>query len=123
MPRQGDVLLTKVGARPLRAECRRRASQGFPAVKGIVLAAGEATGHHHVVTDPYARLYVVPGTSERFLHVSKRGATLIHEEHDPIELNAGDYAITRQREYEPPRRPSRPSAPTPRVSDWRYVAD
>lgn len=120
MLRQGDVLLTEQKI-PENARCRRRDTQGFPGVKGIVLAAGEVTGHHHVVTDPYARLYVVPGSGERFLHISKRGASLVHEEHDPIELNAGDYAITRQREYEPPRRPSRSSAPSRPAT--RYVAD
>lgn len=120
MIRQGDVLLVEAEI-PERARVVRRKDQGFPGVKGIVLAAGEATGHHHVVTDPYARLYEVPGTGERFLRVSKRGARLIHEEHDPIDLNAGDHAIARQREYEPPSEPSRGS--TPRRASTRQVYD
>jgi len=101
--RQGDVLLKPIANIPLAAH-RLKRDWEYPKVKGIVLAAGEATGHHHVVTDPWARLHIMDG--QRYLHVSRRGARLVHEEHDTIELPHGDYVIQRQREYEPPREPS-----------------
>lgn len=119
--RQGDVLLTECEI-PKNAVCIERRLDGHPDVKGIVLAAGEATGHHHVVSDPYARLFEVPGTRERFIRVSKRGASVVHEEHDTIDLGAGELKITRQREYEPPRDASTPSA-APRPARTRDVWD
>lgn len=124
MYRQGDVLLVPASI-PRRAVVVPRRGDGYPHVKGIVLAAGEATGHHHVVTDPYARLFEVPGTGERFVRVSKRGAQLVHEEHDTIDLGQGELRIQRQREYEPPSEPSRGGtrSSTARPENWHRVYD
>lgn len=116
MYRQGDVLIAEAPI-PTTARFipRRQNRARFDNVKrGIVLAAGEATGHHHVVTGAGARLFEEGG--RRFLHVPEKGAGVVHEEHDTITLPAGDYEIRGQREYEPPaERASRPS--TRRVYD------
>ena len=95
MYRQGDILLIPVDSVPTLGtnEARERG-------EGLILAAGEATGHHHRVKDPYARIRKTMG--KRYLSVSKRGAALTHEEHDPIDLPKGKYLIANQREYVSP---------------------
>lgn len=101
MYRQGDVLLVPVDA-PLQRDLeyvRRKPGEG------IILAAGEATGHHHRVRERGAREFSgtdITGTKgRRFLFVGQKGATITHEEHDPISVPAGEYEIVQQREYEP----------------------
>lgn len=100
--RQGDVILIPVDEIPghNRNEAREKG-------EGLILAAGEVTGHHHRVRDPYARIRKSMG--QRYLTVSKRGATLTHEEHEPIEVPQGKYLIGGQREYVSPT-PTRPAS-------------
>jgi hypothetical protein len=87
--RQGDVLLTKVEkATGTESERGRR----------IVLAYGEATGHHHAVEGIDMALLV--DGARRFLKLKDK-ATLRHEEHAPLQLLRGTYEITIQREYDP----------------------
>lgn len=113
--RQGDILLVPVDQMPPWAVSVKR-SRG----QGIVVAEGEATGHHHRVMDRHSHEFLAIGSRERFLRVSKNGATLTHEEHEPIEVPPGTYEIRQQREFAPPE-------PTPRVTpgrrDWEYVRD
>jgi hypothetical protein len=102
---QGDMLIEQVADNPK------------PAAKQIVkpdpdgsavIGRGEVTGHRHrfaledKVTlfrdDALARN--VPDTLYvGHIKVGAKGATLLHEEHDPIELPAGTYRIRRQREW------------------------
>jgi hypothetical protein len=84
MKRQGDLLLMKTGEIPKGAK---------RVVTGIVLA-GEATGHHHRLVG--GDVFTINGAM--FLDV-KKSARLVHEEHKPITLSAGKYAVVRQREY------------------------
>jgi hypothetical protein len=106
--RQGDVALVQVSQLP----------EGCVPVEGqsrkIVLALGEATGHHHRIEDHVtigpeaaaeiaeaaiarARLFVAP-TGERFLEV-KETVTLLHEEHSPHAIPPGIYELPFQMEY------------------------
>jgi len=83
---QGDVIITRVSE-----------------VKGkklnhLTLAKGEATGHHHTITEGDATLYDHEGTL--FLRVESDTATLTHQEHLPITLPKGDYEIQRVREVD-----------------------
>ena len=109
--RQGDVLLVPLDAIP------RRSHELVTEGPRVVLAEGEATGHAHVVQ---GRARLVRSTrhhqhpGETYLVVSGP-ATLVHEEHDRIELATGAYEVRRQREYVPP-------APRRRES-FRWVAD
>jgi hypothetical protein len=106
MYRQGDVLLV-----PVELSVRSRELDYVYRDKGegIILAAGEATGHHHRIRTPGAREYRGPtavGTpaslrGKRFLTVGKKGAELTHEEHDTIQIPQGTYEIVQQREYAP----------------------
>lgn len=96
MARQGDVLLVQVDLTVKKAKMThvpRKKGQG------IILAAGEATGHHHRVRQSHAREYRHDGN--RYLFVSSKGATLTHEEHDDVPLPGGVFQIVQQREYEP----------------------
>jgi len=99
--RQGDVLLTP--AKHMEVD-----GLGEPAIDGrVILALDEATGHHHSVAAKFAALFVL-ASGARVLRVMQQTA-LEHQEHAPIDLPAGDYVVTRQKEYNP--------------SDVRQVAD
>lgn len=108
MFRQGDVLLIPIeGAMSIRPG-KGRHYVSRKTGEGIILAAGEATGHHHRVRSTRARL-VRPGAfvggtrvAERVLVVPKGGAELTHEEHDTIKLPEGKYRVVGQREFAPP---------------------
>jgi hypothetical protein len=97
MYRQGDVLLIPVPETVRKSTLtyvRRRRGEG------VILAAGEATGHHHRVRERGVREY--RRGNERFLSTGKAGGTITHEEHDPIPLPAHSlFKIVQQREYEP----------------------
>ncbi len=98
--RQGDVMLRRVGAPRARIE----GDVIMPAdVDGaIVLAHGEVTGHRHAIHErsPGTTLYS-DADGLRFLEITSgdRPATLVHEEHAPITLPVGRYAVIIQREY------------------------
>lgn len=104
--RQGDVLIQLIEVVPPTARKQKRSKQ-------VILAHGEITGHHHMVeaADPadwwkgeqeIAPTLEKPSTlaGELFLNLPK-GGTVTHQEHGSIELPAGTYRVTRQREYSP----------------------
>lgn len=94
--RQGDVLLIEVASIPEDAKAQK--IQG----KKVILALGEATGHHHrfefINTDHNVKLFHA-GTA-RYLEVS-RPAELLHEEHSTVQVPAGKYLLPTQVEYTP----------------------
>ncbi len=98
MYRQGDVLLV-----PVTGVSRR--SNGMKNVRkkrseGVILAAGEATGHHHRVREVGVSEY--RKGDKRYLFTGSAGGTITHEEHDPIKLPKNSvFEIVQQREYEP----------------------
>ena len=90
MWRQGDVLIAAVHAIPpgatKRADC--------------VLALGELTGHSHRIDQPgVAELHERRGVL--YLRVLAGEAKVVHQEHGPITLARGLYAVWQQREYTP----------------------
>jgi hypothetical protein len=88
--RHGDVLIACVPNLPSQASKR----------SGTILARGEITGHSHRVQEiGAAQLYDF--NLETFLEVTASIATLVHEEHKPIELPQGIYRVWMQREYTP----------------------
>jgi hypothetical protein len=90
--RQGDVLIERIDSIPKKAKEIKRKGR-------LVLAEGEATGHAHVIKDRLARLF---GDDDGNRYVSlEQDAVLEHEEHAPHRLEAGNYKVTRQREYSP----------------------
>jgi len=88
--RQGDVFLIAAPALPTSARVERRA----------VLAEGEITGHAHRLQDPASGQVFSVG-DEMYLEVHAETATIIHEEHGPVTIPRGGYAIRIQREYSP----------------------
>ena len=88
--RQGDVFIADVPVIPGQA-----VSQAH-----CVLAEGEATGHRHRVSDPFSAV-VFADRSQLFLKVVAETATIVHDEHGPIELPRGTYRVWQQREYDP----------------------
>ena len=91
--REGDVLLVKVDIDSLPNGAVQQQAHGR-----IVLAYGEVTGHAHAIDVAHAALYQWKG--DRLIE-AKPGARLVHEEHNPIDLEPGFYRVVQQREYEP----------------------
>lgn len=90
--RQGDVLLMRVKNIPQAATTK-------PSENGLViLAHGEATGHHHSL--PGADVDWFTLGANQFVLV-KSPTQLTHQEHAPIDLAPGRYQAIRQREYTP----------------------
>jgi hypothetical protein len=89
MYRHGDLLIVRRESIP--ADLRVRESR--------VLAEGEATGHAHRVQGGATVLEDAEGLT--YLRVTDEGAVVVHEEHAPIALPAGEYEVVRQREFDP----------------------
>lgn len=89
--RQGDVLIRRIKSLPTQ--------KAQPRLTGI-LAYGEVTGHAHRLED-LAHAEVLEVGKGLFLRVGEEGVRVIHEEHAPVELPAGNYEIEIQREYTP----------------------
>lgn len=70
-----------------------------PSAGKLVLALGEATGHHHRLEgctlaweDPEThRMWRDPQSGAQVLQIGAGGGSLVHEEHDPIALPPGQY--------------------------------
>jgi hypothetical protein len=101
LARQGDVLVMS-----LDGEIPADAVVVPHGIKGrIVLAYGEATGHHHsiAVLEREAELLSSPATTDRFLRImASSGVELTHQEHATITLPPGNYKVVQQREYVAP---------------------
>lgn len=98
--RQGDVLV--VGVEKIPTEAKKRKREGGL----VILARGEATGHHHSFGSRRVNMYAVADEFERlgsgFIEIqTPSGAQLRHQEHAPIKVPAGNYRVIRQREYTP----------------------
>ena len=93
MYRQGDVLIAPHDGETEATEEHPRDARGR-----VILAAGEATGHHHAIRSKHARLYATATAGLMVLEALRR-VTLRHEEHAPIVLPPGKYLVRRQREY------------------------
>lgn len=90
--RQGDLLIEIINNVPKDAVPR-------PKCKSILLALGEATGHHHTLElDDPADWWKIG--DETVVQVTK-AARVTHQEHGAIALPPGTYKVRRQREYTP----------------------
>ena len=103
--RQGDVLIERISTIPATAKKQKRSNR-------VILAHGEVTGHHHTLEtrDPadwwkegeISTGNQKPSTLAGELFVTLPvGGVVTHQEHAKVELPAGNYRITRQREYSP----------------------
>lgn len=92
--RQGDVLIQRVASIP-NGLAKQKPEQGR-----IILAHGEATGHHHSLEADAADWWKDEKSGDQFLNVAKV-ASVVHQEHGPIALKPGKYLVRRQKEYSP----------------------
>ena len=93
--RQGDVLIQKIAEIPKTAKPEKVDSR-------IILAYGEATGHHHSIkATKKTGFFKAPGDPASYLEIAEALALLEHQEHDTIQLPAGKYRVTIQQEYSP----------------------
>ena len=90
--RHGDVLIQKVSKLPVDVKRLRHRT----------LAHGELTGHSHQIRES-SGVTLWESVDDLFLQIESALATVVHEEHAPIELPAGIYRVWRQREYTPER--------------------
>lgn len=93
--RQGDVLIERVSRTPAAADLTKQ----VPIGGRIILAHGEATGHHHSI-DADAADWWKTADGDQFVTVHA-ATDVVHQEHDPIALQPGKYRVLRQREYSP----------------------
>src|SRR5882672_789285 len=84
--RQGDVFLIATSDLPATGRVERRP----------ILAEGEVTGHAHRLQDPASGRVFSVGAN-LYLEVLTDSATIVHEEHGPVTLRRGGYAIRIQR--------------------------
>lgn len=89
--RQGDVMIRRIGKLPSNKLTKRESG---------ILAYGEVTGHAHRIDD-LAVAEVMEVGDGMYLRVGTEGVRIIHDEHAPISLPAGNYEVTIQREYSP----------------------
>ena len=95
--RQGDVLLCA------RAEIPVTATPVLSDGDRVIVAFGELTGHAHAFAAHHARLFRDEPSGRSFVAIAEGGASVLHEEHDPIHVPEGRYELRRQREYTPQR--------------------
>lgn len=93
MWRQGDVFFERVTEIP--AQVREHP------LPHVTLVHGEMTGHSHRIADPRTATLFAASATSFLLEVHDGGATVVHEEHGSIALDAGLYRVWRQREYSP----------------------
>lgn len=96
--RQGDVAISKSKIRDVTTLKEKKSK-----VQGrVVLAYGEVTGHHHSIdVERYkgVKLYTLDELTD--ILVVPEEAVVEHQEHGPIPLEAGQYEIHIQVEYDP----------------------
>lgn len=90
MYRQGDVLIIPVKSIPESAAEMQRDNGR------VILAYGEVTGHAHAIKHTSA--VMLADNDNRYLRLVEE-VPLIHEEHNTINLPAGNYRIVIQREW------------------------
>ena len=92
--RQGDIYFVKLD--------EEISSANATPVKNGIIAKGETTGHAHRVAPSSiaaGALLTLVGSS-MYLRSPKTGTTIVHDEHGPIELPAGCYAVVPQQEFD-----------------------
>jgi len=92
--RQGDIYFVKLDEEINSADA-------VPVKNGII-AKGETTGHAHRVSPSsmaQGALLSLVGRS-MFLRSPEVGTTIVHDEHGPLALPAGSYAVVPQREFD-----------------------
>lgn len=93
--RQGDVLIERISAIPATAQRVDKTKHDR-----IILAHGEATGHHHSLDIDAADWWKSADDAQQYIAVASP-TEVVHQEHAAVKLPRGKYRVTRQREYSP----------------------
>jgi hypothetical protein len=92
--RQGDVLIMACRAIP------KAANPVAPEGGLLIVARGEATGHHHAFQHrPGITLFRDDGASGAMYLQVDEPAVLTHQEHDQLAVKPGTYRVVIQRRY------------------------
>jgi len=86
---QGDVILERIEEIPKKAK----------KVNHRMLAKGEATGHHHSLTNLGLALLLQDGEN-KYLKV-KQETEIEHQEHKKVRVPAGNWKVKQVFEYDP----------------------
>ena len=94
--RHGDVIITRITAEEYE-------NLHLPHKNDLVIAYGEATGHHHKLQAKagQAQVLVNPKTQEAQAFSVKGETKLVHEEHKTLSIPKGYYKVEFEKEYEP----------------------
>lgn len=93
--RQGDVLIEKISQIPKGLKKQK------PVDGRVILAYGEATGHHHSIDADAVDWWKGDDKGDEQFVVLKVDSRVVHQEHSAIDLPKGNYRVTIQREYSP----------------------
>jgi hypothetical protein len=85
--RHGDVIILEIPAIPTEAKKE----------KGLTLAYGEATGHHHTIVEGEGSIFRYD--EKMYLRITSKIAKIDHPEHGLKTLEKGDYEIDIQQEW------------------------
>jgi hypothetical protein len=92
--RQGDIFFVRLDKQPQL--------DGAEPLKAGIIARGEHTGHMHRVSPSSladgAVLLTLQGAM--YLRAAEAGATIVHDEHGPLRLPQGVYAVANQQEFD-----------------------
>lgn len=90
MFRHGDLLIRQIEAIP----------KSSTKLDTNILAEGEATGHHHRLVG--GQLQIMQDTQDVGVKYfeAKSDLSLVHEEHSKLDIPAGMYSVTIEREHD-----------------------
>ena len=96
--RHGDLLLTQI-----TEDVYNTYMQKFDPRANLVIAYGEATGHHHQLNagKGTAQVLIDPTTQEAQAFSVDQETELVHEEHNTLNIPKGYYRVEFEKEYEP----------------------
>jgi hypothetical protein len=89
MKRQGDILFIPVTKIPENA---KKLNHG-------VIAEGEITGHKHQIA-PGSNASLLMENEQSYIEASEE-TNIVHEEHNTVKLEPGNWEVRRQKTYEP----------------------
>jgi len=88
--RHGDVDIFQITKEEVKGEILKHKGS-------FILAEGETTGHHHVIT---ADKMEIRKTEHGYILTLKSDGTLTHPEHKTLVIPKGDYYVDKEREVD-----------------------
>jgi len=101
---QGDVIIREISGKKIDKENHKISRDD----NKVVLALGEATGHHHrfelsenpAVVGYRNNSWSLKNTTAQTFEITEGTATLYHEEHNPIKIPKGHYEVNIVKEFD-----------------------